>query len=78
MDWNHDPHLQRLEKKLDRVLERLDLIEEKIGQPRKFHTIQEVAETLGIKERTLKHHINETKLFPYLKISIKIIREMRI
>ncbi|MFL2748666.1 MAG: helix-turn-helix domain-containing protein [bacterium] len=73
MDWNQDPYLQRLEEKLDRVLERLDLIEEKIGQPRKFHTIQEVAEILGVKERTFRHHINETKLLPYLKISKKII-----
>ena len=72
MDWNRDPHLQRLEEKLDRVLERLDLIEERIGQPRKFHTIQEVAEILGVKERTVRHHINETKLLP-LKISKKII-----
>ena len=53
MDWNQDPYLQRLEEKLDRVLERLDLIEEEIGQPRKFHTIQEVAEILGVKERTV-------------------------
>ena len=73
MDWNQDPHLQRLEEKLDRVLERLDLIEERIGQPRKFHTIQEVAEILGVKERTVRHHINVTKLLPYLKISKKII-----
>ena len=73
MDLNQDPHLQRLEEKLDRVLERLDLIEERIGQPRKFHTIQEVAEILGVKERTVRHHINETKLLPYLKISKKII-----
>ena len=73
MDWTQDRHLQRLEKKLDRVLERLDLIEERIGQPRKFHTIQEVAEILGVKERTVRHHINETKLLPYLKISKKII-----
>ena len=73
MDWNQDPHLQRLEEKLDRVLERLDLIEERFGQPRKFHTIQEVAEILGVKERTVRHHINETKLLPYLKISKKII-----
>ena len=73
MDWNQDPYLQRLEEKLDRVLERLDLIEEKIGHPRKFHTIQEVAEILGVKERTVRHHINETKLLPYLKISKKII-----
>ena len=74
MDWNQDPHLHRLEEKLDRVLERLDLIEERIGQPRKFHTIQEVAEILGVKERTVRHHINETKLLPYLKISKKIIK----
>ena len=73
MDWNQDPYLQSLEEKLDRVLERLDLIEERIGQPRKFHTIQEVAEILGVKERTVRHHINETKLLPYLKISKKII-----
>ena len=73
MDWNQDPYLQRLEEKLDQVLERLDLIEERIGQPRKFHTIQEVAEILGVKERTVRHNINETKLLPYLKISKKII-----
>ena len=73
MDWNQDPHLQRLEEKLNRVLERLDLIEERIGQSRKFHTIQEVAEILGVKERTVRHHINETKLLPSLKISKKII-----
>ena len=48
MDWNQDPHLQRLEEKLDRITEWLDLIEERIGQPRKFHTIQEVAEILGV------------------------------
>ncbi len=47
--------------------------QERIGQPRKFHTIQEVAEILGVKERTVRHHINETKLLPYLKISKKII-----
>ena len=73
MDWNRDPNLQRLEEKLDRITEWLDLIEERIGQPRKFHTIQEVAEILGVKERTVRHHINETKLLPYLKISKKII-----
>ena len=73
IDWNQDPYLQRLEEKLDRVLERLDLIEERIGQPRMFHTIQEVAEILGVKERTVRHHMNETKLLPYLKISKKII-----
>ena len=73
MDWNQDPYLQRLEEKLDRVLERLDLIEERMGQPRKFYTIQEVAEILGVKQRTVRHHINETKLLPYLKISKKII-----
>ena len=76
MDWNLDPHLQMLEEKLDRVLERLDLIEERIGQSRKFHTIQEVAEILGVKERTVRHHINETKLLPFLKIGKKnLIRE---
>ena len=64
MDWNQDPNLQRLEEKLDRVLERLNLIEERIGQSRKFHTIQEVAEILGVKERTFRHHINETKQLP--------------
>jgi len=48
------------------------LIEERIWQSRKFHTIQEVAEILGVKERTVRHHINETKLLPYLKISKKI------
>ena len=76
MDWNQDPHLQRLEEKLDRVLERLDLIEERIGQHRKFHTIQEVAEILGVKERNVRHHINETKLLPFLKIGKKnLLRE---
>ena len=76
MDWNQDPHLQRLEEKLDRVLDRLDLIEERIGQSRKFHTIQEVAEILGVKERTVRHHINETKLLPLLKIGKKnLVRE---
>ena len=58
MDWNQDPHLHRLEAKLDRVLERLDLIEERIRQSRKFLTIQEVAEILGVKDRTVRHHIN--------------------
>ena len=49
------------------------MIEERIGQPRKFHTIQEVAVILGVKERTVRHHINYIKLLPYLKISKKII-----
>ena len=73
MDWNQDPYLQRLEEKLDRIAERLDLIEETMGQPKRFYSIKEVAEILGIKERTVRHHINETKLLPYLKISKKII-----
>ena len=73
MDWNQDSYLQRLEEKLDRIAERLDLIEETMGQPKRFYSIQEVAEILGIKERTVRHHINETKLLPYLKISKKII-----
>ena len=73
MDWNQDPNLLRLEEKLDRIAERLDLIEETMGQPKRFYSIQEVAEILGIKERTVRHHINETKLLPYLKISKKII-----
>ena len=73
MDWNQDSYLQRLEEKLDRSAERLDLIEETMGQPKRFYSIQEVAEILGIKERTVRHHINETKLLPYLKISKKII-----
>ena len=71
MDWNQDPYLQRLEEKLDRVLERLDLIEERIGQPRKLHTIQEVAEILGVKERTVRHHFNETKLLHLLEYQQK-------
>ena len=49
------------------------MIEERMGQHRKFYTLQEVAEILGVKERTVRHHINETKLLPYLKISKKII-----
>ena len=49
------------------------MIEETMGQPKRFYSIQEVAEILGIKERTVRHHINETKLLPYLKISKKII-----
>ena len=49
------------------------MIEERIGQLRKIHTIQEVAVILGVKERTVRHHINDTKLLPYLKISKKII-----
>jgi len=73
MDWNQDPNLLRLEEKLDRIAERLDLIEETMGQPKQFYFIQEVAEILRIKERTVRHHINETKLLPYLKISKKII-----
>ena len=50
MDWNQDQHLQNLEEKLDQIAERLDLIEERMGQPRKFHTIQEVAEIIGVKQ----------------------------
>ena len=73
MDWNQDSYLQRLEEKLDRIAERLDLIEERMGQPKRFYSIQEVAEILRIQERTVRHHINETKLLPYLKISKKII-----
>ena len=73
MDWNQDPNLLRLEEKLDRIAERLDLIEERMIQPKRFYTIQEVAEILGVKERTIRHQINETKLLPFLKISKKII-----
>ena len=64
MDWNQDPHLQRLEEKLDRVLERLDLIEERIGQSRKFHTIQEVAVILGVKNEPLDTISMKPSYFP--------------
>ena len=39
MDWNQDPNLLRLEEKLDRIAERLDLIEETMGQPKRFYSI---------------------------------------
>ena len=76
MDWNHDPHLQRLEEKLDQINERLDMIEKKLAHPQKLFTVKEVAQFLGVRERTVRYYLNDTKEIPYLKIGKKnFIRE---
>ena len=51
MDWNQDPHLQRLEEELKKMNERLSVIEQKITQPHKLLTVKEVAQFLCVKEK---------------------------
>ena len=76
MDWNQDPYLQRLEEELKKMNERLSMIEQKLANPQKLLTVKEVAQFLGVKERTVRYYLNDTKDIPYLKIGKKnFIRE---
>ena len=71
MDWNQDPYLQRLEKELKKMNERLSMIERKIAQPQKLLTVKEVAKFLRVKERTVRYYLNDSKEIPYLKVGKK-------
>ena len=71
MDWNQDPYLQRLEEELKKMNERLSMIERKIAQPQKLLTVQEVAQFLRVKERTVRYYLNDSKEIPYLKVGKK-------
>ena len=71
MDWNQDPYLQRLEEELKKMNERLSLIERKIAQPQKLLTVKEVAQSLRVKERTVRYYLNDSKEIPYLKVGKK-------
>ena len=71
MDWNQDPYLQRLEEELKKMNERLSMIERKIAQPQKLLTVNEVAQFLRVKERTVRYYLNDSKEIPYLKVGKK-------
>ena len=78
MDWNQDPHLQRLEEELKKMNERLSMIKQKIAQPQKLLTVKEVAQFLRVKERTVRYYLNDSKEIPYLKVGKKILYQKRI
>ena len=71
MDWNQDPHLQRLEEELRKMNERLSMIEQKLAQPQKLLTVEELAQFLRVKERTVRYYLNDSKEIPYLKVGKK-------
>ena len=71
MDWNQDPHLQRLEEELRKMNERLSMIEQKLAQPQKLLTVKEVAQFLRVKERSVRYYLNDSKEIHYLKIGKK-------
>ena len=73
MDWNQDPHLQRLEEELKKMNERLSMIEQKIAKPHKLLTVKEAAQFLCVKERTVRYYLNDSEEIPYLKIVKKRI-----
>ena len=53
MDWNQDPHLQRLEEKLDRVIEHLERESKTTHSIPKFFSFEECKEVLQCSDRTL-------------------------
>ena len=75
MDWNQDPHLQRLEEKLDRVLEHLERESKTTHSIPKFFSFEECKEVLQCSDRTLRYYLFESykHKLPYLKLGRKIL-----
>ena len=75
MDWNQDPHLQRLEEKLDRVLELLERESKTNHSIPKLFSFEECKEVLQCSDRTLRYYLFESykHKLPYLKLGRKIL-----
>ena len=75
MDWNQDPYLQRLEEKLDRVLEHLERHNSSNHTFPKLFSFEECKEILQCSDRTLRYYLFESSKFklPYLKLGRKIL-----
>ena len=75
MDWNQDPHLQRLEEKLDRVLELMERESKTNHSISKLFSFEECKEVLQGSDRTLRYYLFECykHKLPYLKLGRKIL-----
>ena len=75
MDWNQDPHLQRLEEKLDRVLEHLERESKTTHSIPKLFSFEECKKVLQCSARTLHYYLFESYMhkLPYLKLGRKIL-----
>ena len=75
MDWNQDPYLQRLEEKLDQVLEHLERHNRSNHSLHKLFPFEECKEILQCSDRTLRYYLFESSKFklPYLKLGRKIL-----
>ena len=57
MDWSQDPHLQRLEEKLDRVLELLERESKTNHSIPNLFSFEECKEVLQCSDRTLRYYL---------------------
>ena len=75
MDWNQDPHLQRLEEKLDRVLEHLERESKTTHSIPKFFSFEECKEVLQCSDRTHRYYLFESykHKLPYFKLGRNIL-----
>ena len=75
MDWNQDPHLQRLEEKLDRVLEHLERESKTTHSIPKLFSFEECKEVLLCSDITLRYYLFESykHKLPYLKLGRKFL-----
>ena len=78
MDWNQDPLLQRLEEKLDRVLEHLERESKTTHSIPKLFSFEECKEVLQCSDRTLRYYLFESykHKLPYLKLGHMQSREI--
>ena len=75
MDWNQDPHLQRLEEKLDQVIEFQQSQKTTNQSIPKLFSFEECKEVLQCSDRTLRYYLFESSKnkLPYLKLGRKIL-----
>jgi|TARA_B100002019_G_scaffold48710_1_gene41292 hypothetical protein len=75
MDWNQDPDLQRLEEKLDQVIEFQLRQKTTNNNPKTFFSFEECKEILQCSDRTLRYYLFESfkHKLPYLKLGRKIL-----
>ena len=75
IDWNQDPYLQRLEEKLDRVIEFQERQSSTNHSIPKLFSFEECKEVLQCSDRTLRYYLFESykHKLPYLKLGRKIL-----
>ena len=75
MDWNQDPYLQRLEKKLDQVIEFQQSQKTTNQSIPKLFSFEESKGFLQYSDRTLRYYLFESSKnkLPYLKLGRKIL-----